>query len=367
MAIREGRWDCQYCASKAILGRHKACPVCTAPRERGTKFYLPEDAKIIEDSDLLGYAQMGPDWICAYCNTNNPASNRHCSSCNNLREEKVETQAVKDYALNAVPDSGDMTFDDEPEPEPDDPHATFRPKPASQSNNRNRILMGAGLLLVACVVLVWFMTRTSTANATLQGYEWERAVEIQTLTTVTEEGWELPADAFVISESEEIRGYDDVIVGYTNEPRQVAEQVYVGDNTYVCGQRDLGNGFFEDIMCTEPIYETEYSTVYEDVPVYEQVPIYDTYYTYEVDKWVTTRTERLTGADQNSEWPEYALESNEREGETYERYIAIFLDENGRTHRYEVPSFRQFSSLSDSGRYELELNSSGAMTGFTDG
>ena len=48
MAIREGRWDCQYCGTKGALGRHKACPVCTAPRERGTKFYLPKDAKIIK-------------------------------------------------------------------------------------------------------------------------------------------------------------------------------------------------------------------------------------------------------------------------------------------------------------------------------
>lgn len=364
MAIREGRWDCQYCASKAILGRHKSCPVCTAPRERGTKFYLPDDAKIIEDSDLLGYAQMGPDWICAYCNTNNGAANRHCSSCQNLREEKVETQTVKDYDLSAVPDSGDMTFDDEPEP--DNPQAAHRPQPAS-SANRTAIMVGAGVLLIVCVAIFWFMTRTTTATGTLQGYEWERAVEIQTLTTVTEEGWELPADAFVVAESEEIRSYDQIIVGYTEEARQVSEQVYVGENTYVCGQRDLGNGFFEDIMCSDPIYETEYSTVYEEVPVYDQVPVYDTFYTYEVDKWVTTRTERLTGTGQESAWPDYVLESNEREGETYEQYIAIFLDDNGRTHRYEVPNFRQFSSLSDSRNYELELDSSGALMGFTDG
>ncbi|MFK7805477.1 MAG: Ran-binding zinc finger domain-containing protein [Anaerolineae bacterium] len=358
MAIREGRWDCQYCSSKGVLGRHKACPVCTAPRERGTKFYLPQDAQVIEDSDLLGYAKMGPDWICAYCNTNNPAKNRHCSSCTNLREEDSGAQAVKDYKLGMAPTSGDMTFEEE-EAEPEPVAATPQPK------NRTPLLIGVGLVVLACIALAWFATRTTNTTAELQGYEWERTVEIQTLTTVTETGWDLPADGFLISESEEIRSYDDVIVGYTEEARQVSEEVYVGERTYVCGQRDLGNGFFEDIECSESIYDTEYSTVYDEVPIYEQVPVYDTEYTYEVDKWVTTRTESLTGSDQNSEWPQYVLESNEREGPRTEDYVAIFLDENGRTHRLEVPSFSQFSSFSNNQTYELELDSSGALMGLT--
>jgi hypothetical protein len=357
MAIREGRWDCQYCGTKGALGRHKACPICTAPRERGTKFYLPEDAKAIEDSDLLGYAQIGPDWICAYCSTNNGAKNRSCSSCTNLREEDTEAQVIKDYKLGMAPTAGDMTFEEEVEPEP---------IPAARKpSNRTPVLIGVGLVVLACIALIWFTTRTTNTNATLQGYEWQRTVEVQTLTIVTETGWDLPADGFLISQSEEIRSYNDVIVGYNNEARQVSEEVYVGDQTYVCGQRDLGNGFFEDIECSEPIYETEFSTVYEDVPIYEQVPVFDTEYTYEIDKWVTTRTESLTGTDQQSQWPDYILESNEREGERTENYIALFQDENGRTHRLDVPSFSQFSSFSSNQTYELELNSSGDLLGIT--
>ena len=152
-----------------------------------------------------------------------------------------------------------------------------------------------------------------------------------------------------------------MIIGYTEEARQVSEQVYVGENEYVCGQRDLGNGFFEDIYCSEPIYETEFSTVYEEVPIFESQPVYDTEYTYEIDVWVPTRTESVRGTDQNSSWPEYRLESNEREGERSETYIAIFLDENGRTHRYEVPTFNQFASFSERRSYELELDNSGAI------
>ncbi len=165
----------------------------------------------------------------------------------------------------------------------------------------------------------------------------------------------------MLSQSEEIRTYEDVIIGYTEEARQVSEQVYVGENEYVCGQRDLGNGFFEDIWCSDPIYETEFSTVYEDVPIYESQPVYDTEYTYEIDKWVFSRTERLTGSDQNSLWPEYRLEGNEREGRRSESYVAIFLDEDGRTHRYDVPTFNQFTSFSENRSYELELDSSGAL------
>lgn len=355
MAIREGRWDCQYCASKGVLGRHKACPVCTAPREKGTKFYLPKDAQVIEDSKLLGYAQMGPDWICAYCETNNAATNRHCSSCTNVREEDVQAQAVIDYKSGMAPTSGDMTFEDEPPP---------TPEPSPQPNRR-AVLIGVGILLLLCVGTIWFFTRTTNSSATLQGYEWARTVEIETLETVVETDWSLPAGAVLLSQSEEIRTYEDVIIGYTEEARQVSEQVYVGENEYVCGQRDLGNGFFEDIYCSDPIYETEYSTVYEEVPVYESQPVYDTEYTYEIDKWVFSREVSSAGTDQASEWPDYRLEANEREGRRSESYIAIFLDDNGRTHRYEVPSFNQFASFSDRRSYELELDSSGTILNIT--
>ena len=58
---------------------------------------------------------------------------------------------------------------------------------------------------------------------------------------------EIPPDGRYISEEEAIRRYDQVFVRNETRTRQVSEQVQTGTRDYVCGQRDLGNGFFEDI------------------------------------------------------------------------------------------------------------------------
>ena len=41
MAIREGRWDCQYCGTTGIPGREKVCPNCARSRPEGTKSICP--------------------------------------------------------------------------------------------------------------------------------------------------------------------------------------------------------------------------------------------------------------------------------------------------------------------------------------
>ena len=43
MAIREGRWDCQYCGTTGIPGREKVCPNRARSRPEGTNIYLPDD------------------------------------------------------------------------------------------------------------------------------------------------------------------------------------------------------------------------------------------------------------------------------------------------------------------------------------
>ena len=41
--IVEGRWNCQYCQTKEILGRHQSCPNCGRPRDKDFKPYLPKN------------------------------------------------------------------------------------------------------------------------------------------------------------------------------------------------------------------------------------------------------------------------------------------------------------------------------------
>ena len=368
MTVREGRWDCQYCATKGILGRHKTCMVCFAARPAGTRFYLPTDSAAVTDAELLGYAQKGPDWVCAFCSTSNPADVRICRSCQSERSVDAHTQEIKTYEPGDAPQAGDMALDP-PAPEAETERDRTDIIRSGSRPKRNSRLIGIGVLLLVCLFGAIFASRFLIPNdvsAALSRVEWERTVEIEELRTVTESDWTLPSNAILIDQEEQIRTYDEVISGYVTEYREVPESVYVGDRDYVCGQRDLGNGFFEDVICSEPIYETTYRTEAVDVPVYESVPVYDTFYTYEIDKWTLSRTERVTGADQGAYWPETSLGEFEREGERYENYVAVFTSANGETYRLDLP-YQRWASLGIERRYDLDVNAFGEVQGLSNG
>ncbi|MFW6183941.1 MAG: hypothetical protein ACOC8X_09110 [Chloroflexota bacterium] len=354
MAIREGRWDCQYCGAKGLLGRDKVCPNCATSRPEGTKFYIPEDEAAVEDEKLLQQARKGADWICEYCSSSNPADLDACRHCAAPREGTSPQQEVKQYAPGEAPRSGDMTVPD--------PHEKYRqePEPEPARKERPRWLAPAiagGLLLLALLCGFLFL-RSDNVDVTVAGVSWERTVVVEALETVTEEGWDVPDGARLLDEREEIRRYDQVVVGHETKQREVSEEVQVGERTYVCGQEDLGNGFFEDIECTEPVYETQTRMETYEEPVYQQVPVYDTMYTYEVDKWVEARIEKAEGIDLQPQWPALTLAENEREGERQERYRIVFVDGEGKEYAMQLPH-NEWLQFEPSGRYQLKVNGMG--------
>jgi hypothetical protein len=100
MAIREARWDCQYCGTTGILGRHQACSKCGRSRPAGTKFYLAEDEEVA-DQKLVEKAAIGPDWVCEFCSSSNPADVSVCQSCHAPREATSPEQQAKEYEPGA--------------------------------------------------------------------------------------------------------------------------------------------------------------------------------------------------------------------------------------------------------------------------
>jgi hypothetical protein len=97
----------------------------------------------------------------------------------------------------------------------------------------------------------------------------------------------------------------------------------------------LGNGYFQDKICTDAVYETRTRTeTYQD-PIYRQDPVYQTKYTYDIEKWVPIRTERAGGIQLNPSWPKVNLGKNERKGQQIETYMVDFVDKKGKT--YSVP------------------------------
>lgn len=361
MAIREGLWDCQWCGQIGILGRHQQCPQCGRSRPEGTKFYLPGNAPAVTDKKLLDIAQAGPDWVCEHCDSSNSNDHNRCAHCNAPRGSSP-SQKVKDYTTTAAPQSGGNT-EAEPTLAAVNQPPAYPQKPAAP--NRRSIplaFLGGIAVIILCGLLsttlllrnnnaaptfppatpMQVVTPTPTIppyheiTATVSGFQWAWAVSIERLTAVTQTGPIVPPDGRLLSQTQAIDHYEQLLDHYETQTIQIPEQVQVGVRTYVCGQRDLGNGFFEDIECTEPIYETHYRTETTQQPVYRSDPVYVTQYTYEIDQWVYAREERAAGTDQEPYWPAVTLAAGEREGGRSQRYEVHFSDEAGNLYTWVV-------------------------------
>lgn len=387
MAIREGRWDCPYCKTTGILGREQHCPNCARSRPEGTKFYMPGQAPVVTDANLLQRAQVGPDWICEYCASSNPGDKTNCYNCNASREKTSPTQQIKQYGAGQAPQSGAA-----------DPAGLASPSAASRvaagSNGRSwpqTIHLGpvaipfSTLATVLALVIMFSVgslfsalnnrgnvnygstfhksytfnhEKRVTVEAQITGFAWERHINIEAQSTVTEEDWSVPAGGRIVSQRQEIQRYEHQLTRTETRTRQVAVQVKTGDRTYVCGQKDLGNGFFEDVQCTEPVYETQYQTETYQEPIYEDVPIYGTKYRYEIDRWGFVRSLDASGSGRETYWPEVVLADKEREAGRSGSYTVTFTDAQGRTYSETVEE-SEWQSMVINGRYTLTVDLDG--------
>lgn len=352
MAIREALWDCQYCGTTGILGRNKSCPNCGRSRPEGTKFYLPEDADEVRDEKLKEQAKRGPDWICEFCGSSNPADVSVCGSCGHPREDTSPEQKITDYELGAAPKAGDMA----PPPEP---------QPAETSAMAKKALPIAAIAIIAVVlcvvgVIAFAVLGRKDVEAKVDGFSWQRAVQIEAFRTVTEEDWQVPQGGRLLSQRQEIHHYDQILDHYETRERQVQEQVQTGVRTYVCGQRDLGNGFFEDVECTEPVYETQSRTETYQEPIYISQPVYQTLFVFEIDKWDYDRTEEASGSDHSPYWPRADLADGYREGEREETYV-VYFSSDGETYSLELP-YDEWRTFEMGQQVKLKLDAFGKLS-----
>jgi hypothetical protein len=358
MAIREGAWDCPSCGRKKNRGSAKFCPGCGAPRGEGIQFYLPDDAAEVVEAEALARAQAGPDWICAFCETDNPADASFCTSCGASKEGGAP-RAVVEHQL------------DQPAPQPAVPPVP----PVKKKRSTLFKVLSCGCLLVLFVLALAIFVGDSQSPNTLvgqeqgditvypAGYRWERTVEVQAIRNVTKEAWEgeVPQGAKVISSRRDVFRTDQVQTGTEARTRTVTERVQTGTEQVKVGSRDLGNGYFEDIYEDRPVYDEVESTETYQEPVYRQVPIYRMRYRFTIDEWQTLREEKSAGEDLTPYWPETGLGDGEREGERKESYTVIFRAPDGETFEQEVKTEAEFLAHQEGRPYRADTKFFGGI------
>jgi ribosomal protein L37E len=356
MTIREGRWDCARCGTRGLLGRDTECSGCGGARPKDVRFYLPEEEAAVSDAARQAQAEAGADWICEHCGSSTRATRAECQQCGAGRGSSA-AQQVRDYGMDEVPRDGSASSRSAAAAA--GRAAAAAPTARQQARPRSiGRLVGGAMLVVLCLVLVsQWRSKPFEVDGQVAKTSWERAIEFEEYRTLVESDWTVPPGGRMLTSSQEVRRHDKVRDGYTTEQR--TRRVKAGTEEYVCGQTDMGNGYFQDKLCTRDVYETESYT--ERVPRYREVPVYDTKYSYEIERWVEGRIARSSGMNDPPSWAEAAPSgARERERGRSERYIVHFLDHRGQAFDKTLsePEWSAFTAGSD---VRLRVNRRGQL------
>lgn len=323
MGIYVGRWDCEYCGNVGNLGPHTHCSECGGLRSEDVVFYMPRGVdSSVTDEDAIAEAKEGANWVCGFCNNSNRNSFKACVSCGAMKEDAQSSLEVREFAEAAVPRSS----------QPEQKMATnANPK---RSNGFLKVIVFLAILAFGYIGLSKI---SSTIEVEVTNIEWNRSIEVEEYKEVTEEDWNLPNGGKTIKSFQAVHHYDRRVTGYQSRTRTVQEAA--GSEQYVCGKRDLGNGYFEDKYCTRTIYRDRQEQ-YEE-PIYQEFPVYKTKYQYLIYRWKPYKSYKSEGTDKQPEWavlPSFVKQKQEQyrvqaEKEAY--YFAI-KDHKDKIRWYEA-------------------------------
>lgn len=349
--IIEGCWDCKYCGSDKIRGSIAICPNCGSPRDKNTRFYMDNPKNYVSE-DVAKTINKNPDWLCPYCDSLNSDSVNICNSCGSAREDSKDDYFSNKEKMAMRKNAEEKTdYFDKKEEELIEKEKELliklneytsatsdNTKPNKTRFNTKKILsiICAVVLVIGSIVgLTWLLT-PKTQTVTVDSVSWERTIEVEEYKTVNESDWTLPTGGRLQYTQQEIQSYKQVLDHYETKTRQVSYEVLDHYEDYVSGYRDLGNGYFEEIMAQRPVYRTEYRTETYQEPVYRSEPVYATKYYYEIDKWVHKEYIKANGTDKNPVWPTYDYKDNEREGAKTEKYIINVINKKEKISEYKM-------------------------------
>jgi len=308
MAIRMGYWDCKACGNKRIPGPERQCVSCGQPRSANVTFYTDDEAPEVDDEAMLARARSGVDWHCPYCSADNPAGTTSCVGCGAATDGKKTRQ--ERVLLDAPP-----------------PPAAV----AAPTTSRAIPIVAVLLALITGVWFLFFRTTEHTVSVTTK--TWSKTIVVERLETQIGEGWseDVPPTARPIDS--------------TNKRRTI--HVQDGTERVKVGQKDLGNGFFED--------------VYEDKPRMVDKEINATWVRYEIDRWISDRTLEEKSTDgREPPWPSFAAAARTREGGRTNRIELGLAGSDGESYSYGVEPER--GTAYEVGKsYVAEINAVGAV------
>lgn len=321
MAFYVGRWDCLSCGNIGNLGPKLHCEKCGAPRPENVKFYMATDEEV-KSAKEIAQAKAGVDWVCAFCNNQNHATEINCNSCGASKNDSEKKLQEKTYTKENVPHNS--AHEDVKETKDSTAKQTYLVK---QKHKKLKIgCLYLPLSIIGLVVLFFILAKSFTTPIDVEvvGAKWERQIEVERYLLLTESDWSVPSGGKLISQRQAVHHYNKIQTGTVTRTRNV--QVRVGTETYVCGKRDLGNGYFEDEYCTRDIYETQTET-YEE-PVYREDPVYRILYTYSIWRWKKTEPLKKSGRDFKAFWP-IVSGSKIRPTDSIEKYTLFIITPKG--------------------------------------
>jgi len=307
--VYEMLWDCKFCRAQKLLGlTHRHCPNCGAQQDANGR-YFPPDAERIAVQD---HFYVGADIVCRYCGTATSNRARCCGNCGGpLAEGQGVAKRVDQVHAAGVVYGGQSAADIARERS-----AVAAPAPPTPKKKRSALVWIVPLVLGVLVLggLSALLFWKKSAALTVAGYEWKRAITVETFGAVTDSAWcdALPAGASDVRRHREERSKKQVPDGETCHARKVDN----GDGT-----------FHEKQECT---------------PKYKQEPVYDDKCEYRVNRWHSARIDTAQGTTTaNVNWPASSIARPgscvgcEREGARSETYTVVFRDAKAEQYRCE--------------------------------
>lgn len=353
----ELEWICPNCGTRNP-GTATTCRSCGAAQPEEVQFQSPGAAQLTEDEEKIARAKGGPDVICPFCNTRNPAGAEACRQCGGdltggetLAAGDVvgafSTEAAPEIICPACetanpPDATVCRSCGAPlgaaRPAPDKPAASAPRaghQPAATGGGGRTLLIIGGLALAAMIFFFVMLTRTSDVDVQVVEARWERTIAVEGLAPVERQAWrdQLPAGVTVLGCREEVRYTQD-------EPAPGAIEV--------CGTPytvDTGTGMGEVVQ------DCEYQ-ILEDRCTYQELV------------WTVVETRTSEGTGFSPEWPALALAENQRAGEEEEILRCIFTADD-RQYSYTMRTLEEYRNCRPGSRWRLEVNSLGGVTSAT--